>query len=74
MSKTMPKVSLKRQITLPIDQCRKIGIQAGDEYESFVYDNRITIIKKSKGAAKGVLKDIKIDHSMTDAESLQSSL
>ncbi len=70
----MPKVSMKRQITLPIEQCRKIGIQAGDEYESYVFDNRITIIKKTKGVAKGMLKNIKIDKSMTDAESLQSSL
>lgn len=70
----MPRVSMKRQITLPIEQCRKIGIQAGDEYESYVYDNRITIIKKSKSVAKGLLKNIKTDKSMTDAESLQSSL
>lgn len=70
----MPKVSTKRQITLPIEQCRKIGIQAGDEYESYVFDNRITIIKKTKGVARGLLKDIQIDKSLTDAESLQSSL
>ena len=70
----MPKVSMKRQITLPIEQCRKIGIQAGDEYESYVYENKITIIKKSSGAAKGLLKDIKSDSSVSDAESLASSL
>lgn len=70
----MPKVSTKRQITLPIEQCRKIGIQAGDEYESYVYENKITIIKKSIGVAKGLFKNIKIDKLMTDAESLQSCL
>ena len=70
----MPKVSTKRQITLPIEQCRKIGIQAGDEYESYVYENRITIIKKSKGVAKGLFENMKIDKSMTDAESLQSCI
>ena len=70
----MPKVSMKRQITLPIEQCRKIGIQAGDEYESYVFDNHITIIKKTKGVAKGLLKNIKIDDAMSDAESLQSNL
>ncbi|MBL4661740.1 MAG: AbrB/MazE/SpoVT family DNA-binding domain-containing protein [Alcanivoracaceae bacterium] len=70
----MPKVSMKRQITLPIEQCKKIGIKAGDEYESYVYENRITIIKKTKGAAKGMLKDIVIDESMTDSQSLQSAL
>ena len=65
---------MKRQITLPIEQCRKIGIQAGDDYESYVYENKITIIKKSSGAAKGLLKDIKSDDSISDEESLASTL
>jgi len=65
---------MKRQITLPIEQCKKIGINAGDEYESYVFENRITIIKKTKGAAKGLLKGIEVDESMTDSQSLQSAL
>ena len=41
----MPKVSSKRQITLPVDQCRLAGIVPGDDYESFVdNDGHITII------------------------------
>ncbi len=32
----MPKISSKRQITLPIEQCRELGIKPGDEYISFV--------------------------------------
>jgi bifunctional DNA-binding transcriptional regulator/antitoxin component of YhaV-PrlF toxin-antitoxin module len=42
----MPKVSSKRQITLPVDQCRQEDIGPGDEYNSYV-DNygHITIIK-----------------------------
>jgi bifunctional DNA-binding transcriptional regulator/antitoxin component of YhaV-PrlF toxin-antitoxin module len=59
---------------LPIEQCRKIGIEAGDEYESYVYENRITIVKKSKGAAKGLLKNIEIEASISDTESMQSGL
>ena len=44
----MPKVSAKRQITLPIDQCREAGIEPGDDYESYVAnDGQITIIKKN---------------------------
>jgi bifunctional DNA-binding transcriptional regulator/antitoxin component of YhaV-PrlF toxin-antitoxin module len=46
--KEMPKVSSKRQITLPIEQCRQAGIEPGDEYQSFVVDGRITIIKKKQ--------------------------
>lgn len=43
----MPKVSAKRQITLPIEQCRKAGINPGDEYECYADSNgQITIVKK----------------------------
>ena len=70
----MPKVSAKRQITLPIGQCEALGIEPGDEVESFVAENKITIIKKSKGAAKGLLKQVQANSSMTDEESLQSVL
>ena len=71
----MPKVSSKRQITLPVDQCRQAHIKPGDEYNSYV-DNYgyITIIKKIPGAAKGVLKGIKADKRMSDEASLQSAL
>ena len=70
----MPKVSAKRQITLPIGQCEALGIEPGDEVESFVADNQITIVKKLKGAAKGLLKRVQTNSSITDEESLQSAL
>ena len=41
------KINSKRQITLPLDQCKAAGIEKGDEVEIFV--NRagvISIIKK----------------------------
>ena len=58
----MPKVSSKRQITLPIEQCKLAGIETGDEYESYV-DNQglISIVKKVSGAAKGFLKGIPVN-------------
>lgn len=70
----MPKVSSKRQITLPVDQCQQVGIEPGDEYQSFVVEGHITIIKKVPGAARGILKHVKGDDSMTDEMSLQSAL
>ena len=70
----MPKVSAKRQITLPIGQCEILGIKPGDEVESFVAEGQITIIKKLKGAAKGLLKRVQADSSLTDEDSLQSVL
>lgn len=70
----MPKVSSKRQITLPVVQCEALGIEPGDEVESYIADGQLTIIKKIKGAAKGILKQVKGNSSMTDEESLQSAL
>jgi bifunctional DNA-binding transcriptional regulator/antitoxin component of YhaV-PrlF toxin-antitoxin module len=71
----MPKVSSKRQITLPVDQCRLAGIEPGDEYESYIdNDGHITIVKKVPGIARGMLKGIKIDHRYGDEESRQSGL
>ena len=71
----MPKVSTKRQITLPIEQCRQAHIAPGDEYESFVDNNgHITIIKKIFGSASGFLKGIEIDKKYSDETSLQSSI
>jgi len=71
----MPKVSAKRQITLPVDQCRQAHIEPGDEYNSYVDNNGyITIIKGTSGAAKGVLRGIKVDKRLSDGDSLQSAL
>jgi len=71
----MPKVSAKRQITLPIEQCRLAGIEPGDNYESYV-DNagHITIVKKVAGAAQGLLKSINVDKRFSDEQSLLSSI
>lgn len=70
----MPKVSAKRQITLPISQCQALGIQPGDEVESFVAYGQLTIVKKKQGAAKGALKHVQGNPSMTDEESMETSL
>ena len=68
----MPRVSAKRQITLPIDQCLALGIEPGDMVDSFVVDGQLTLVKKSAGAAKGLLSHVQAQPSMTDEESLQS--
>lgn len=71
----MAKVSSKRQITLPIDQCVIAHINAGDDVESFVdRQGVISIVKKQSGAAKGLLKDIATDALVSDQESLESAL
>lgn len=67
------KVSSKRQITLPIDQCVVAQINQGDEVESFVdRQGIISIVKKSKGAAIGILSGITTNAEVSEEESLQS--
>lgn len=70
----MPKLSAKRQITLPIDQCQALGIAPGDMVESFVVDGQLTLVKKVAGAAKGLLSHVQPQDALTDDESLQSAL
>jgi len=70
----MPKVSAKRQITIPINLCDEAQIAPGDEIETFIYNGQITLVKKEKGAAKGILAHIKGDKRVSDSLSLQSTL
>ena len=70
----MIKVNTKRQITLPLELCKAVQIQAGDEIETFVYHGQITLVKKITGAAKGLLHHLEIDHSLSDEQSLQSRI
>lgn len=67
----MPKVSAKRQITLPVADCHELGINAGDEVEIFRHRNQINIIKKEIGAAAGLLKGIKAKNTVSDEQSRQ---
>ena len=70
----MPIVSSKRQITLPASQCKSLDISPGDEVEIFIADNRLTIVKKKKGAAKGMLKHVQGNSAISDEDSRQSAL
>ena len=67
----MPKVSAKRQITLPISCCNELGIQAENKVEIFRHGNQFNIIKKEIGMAAGLLKDIKINNTVSDVQSRQ---
>ena len=68
----MPKVSAKRQITIPVDQFQALGIEPGDIVEMFVVDGQLTLVKKTAKAAKGILRHLEAKVVMTDEESLQS--
>lgn len=70
----MAKVSSKRQITLPIDLCEEADIAPGDVVETYVYRGQITVVKQEAGAAEGVLRHLRGDASLTDAQSRQRAL
>ncbi len=69
----MPKVSGKRQITLPVSGCEELGISPGDDVEILRHGNQFNIIKKVPGSAKGMLKGIQFNKEVTDKQSLQSN-
>ncbi len=68
----MPKVSSKRQVTLPIAGCEELGINAGDEVEIFRHGNQFNIIKKELEAAAGALKGTKANKAISETQSRQS--
>lgn len=67
----MPKVSAKRQITLPVSGCDELGINPGDDVEILRYGNQFNIIKKEQGSAAGILKGLKANKGVSDEESRQ---
>jgi len=70
----MSKLSAKRQITLPAEQCRELGIEPGDDLQCFVANGQLTLIKKGKGRAHGLLKNVKGDKRFSDKESRDSGM
>ena len=70
----MPRVSAKRQITLPAHQCSEAGIKPGDEYRSFVANGHITIIRQTPGSAWGCLSHLEADPAISEDESRDSAL
>lgn len=70
----MPKVSAKRQITLPAHQCRQAAIEPGDEYRSFVANGHITIVSLKAGSAWGCLRHVNADETISEEQSRQDGL
>ncbi len=68
----MPRVSAKRQITLPVADCEELGIEPGDEVAILRYGNQINIIKRKAGSAAGILKGVKAKRNVSDTQSRQS--
>jgi len=69
----MPKVSAKRQITLPVSGCDELGINPGDDVEILRHGNQFNIIKRKVGTAAGMLKGTKANEAITEEESRQDN-
>ena len=69
----MPKISAKRQFTLPAHQCRLAGIEPGDECRSFVAGGRITIVRQQPGSAWGCLAHLSADETVSEEQSRQDA-
>ena len=70
----MPKVSAKRQLTLPASHCRLAGIEPGDACRSFVANGRITIVREQPGSAWGCLAHVRADETVSDEQSRQDAI
>ena len=70
----MPRLSAKRQITIPADQCRLAGIEPGDECRILVAEGHITIIRQQRGSARGCLAHLRANETVSPAESRQHSI
>ena len=70
----MPKISAKRQLTLPANQCRLAGIEPGDECRSFVANGRITIVRQQLGSAWGCLAHLRANETVSDEQSRQDAI
>jgi AbrB family looped-hinge helix DNA binding protein len=70
----MPKVSSKRQITLPVTGCEELDIKPGDEVEIFRYGNQFNIVKREPGAAAAMLRGTRANKGVSERESLKSNL
>ncbi len=70
----MATLSSKRQITLPKALCDQLQVSPGDDLTFAEYRGQITLIKKTKGAAAGILKQLKSHKKTSDTESLQDTL
>lgn len=70
----VPRISARRQLTLPVHQCRLAGIEPGDEYRSFAFDGCITIVGQRPGSAWGCLAHLEADETVSDEQSLQDAV
>lgn len=70
----MPVLSPKRQVTLPKELCDRLQVLPGDDLQILEHDGKITILKRVKGASKGVLSHVKINRQVSDAESRDDAM
>ena len=66
-------VGKQRQITLPAEACAALGIEPGDTVEVLRYRDQLNVVKKTPGAAAGILKGTKVKKQISERDSLMSN-
>jgi bifunctional DNA-binding transcriptional regulator/antitoxin component of YhaV-PrlF toxin-antitoxin module len=70
----MSVLSPKRQVTLPKALCDRLLVQPGDDLVFLEHRGRITIVKKVRERSDGILRHLKGNATITDAESMQDAI
>ncbi len=70
----MPVLSPKRQVTLPKELCDRLSVEPGDDLQILEHEGRITILKRSKGASKGVLSHVVVNPKVSDEQSRDDAM
>ncbi|WP_257255260.1 MULTISPECIES: AbrB/MazE/SpoVT family DNA-binding domain-containing protein [unclassified Endozoicomonas] len=59
----MPKLTSKRQVTIPQDVCNKLGLVPGDTLKVFERDGVAHLVKMSSETLSGTLACVKVTES-----------
>jgi bifunctional DNA-binding transcriptional regulator/antitoxin component of YhaV-PrlF toxin-antitoxin module len=70
----MPVLSPKRQVTLPKDLCDRLSVEPGDDLLILEHEGRITILKRTPDASKGVMSQVKVNPKLSDAQSRDDAM
>jgi hypothetical protein len=70
----MPVLSQRRQITLPRKLCDRLALLPCDDLQILEHQGRITILKRTRGASKGVLSHLRIHRRVSDTDSRDGAI
>lgn len=70
----MPRLSSKRQITIPKELCERADFHEGDSFRIVEHNGHITLIHQRENASAGLLKGFTMTPGVTEGESRDSAI